>query len=326
LRSQLFFGVTESIGSRSHVLRYQTRFGQYRGCRLPFSSFALPNSFSTVARTLGPVSIFCAPGHVFGGNEGAGASFHILRSRTLFRRYRGLRVPFSCFALPNSFRVVPQASSAIFKFCAPRLFFDTTEGVGARFHVLRYMTLFGRYLGRRGLYSCFTLPDSFGRYRGRRVPISFFAVPDSFKAVPRASGTIFKFCAPGHVFGGTVGVGAHFHVLCSGTYFLRYRWRRVPFSSFALPYSFWALSRSSGLVFKFCSPGHLFGGTKGVRASFQVLRSQTLFGWYRGRRGSFLSFALLDTFLAVSRASGLIFIFCALGLFSGGTEAVVARF
>jgi hypothetical protein len=52
---------------------------------------------------VGPVFMFCALGLIFGGTEGAGSSFHVLRSRARFGRYRGRCVPFSCFALPDSF-------------------------------------------------------------------------------------------------------------------------------------------------------------------------------------------------------------------------------
>jgi hypothetical protein len=101
---RLFFDGTEEVRSRYHVLRSRTRFRRYRGRRVPFSSFVLPESFSTVPRALGPVFMFCPPGLFLGGTEGAGFGFHVLRSRTRFRRYRGRRVPFACFALPDLFR------------------------------------------------------------------------------------------------------------------------------------------------------------------------------------------------------------------------------
>jgi hypothetical protein len=140
------------------------------------------------------VFMFCAPGIAFGGTEGIGSLFHVLRPRNRFRRYRGLRVPFSCFAPPESFSAVPRASGPVFIFCAPGLIFDGNEGVGSRFHVLRSRTRFQRYRGRRDSFSC-------------------FARPDSFSAVLRASGPVFIFCAPGLFFGGTDGVASRFHVL-----------------------------------------------------------------------------------------------------------------
>jgi hypothetical protein len=95
------------------------------------------NRKTGVLRALGPVYMFCAPGPVFGGTGGVGYRFHVLRSRTRFRRYRGHRVPFSCFSLSDPFSTVPTASGAVFRFCAPRLNIGGTEGVGFRFHVLR---------------------------------------------------------------------------------------------------------------------------------------------------------------------------------------------
>jgi hypothetical protein len=80
----LVFGDAESVDSRFHILRALTRFRRYRGRRLLFSCFARPNSFPTVPTSLGPVFMFCAPGHVFGGAKGAGSFFHVMRSRTRF--------------------------------------------------------------------------------------------------------------------------------------------------------------------------------------------------------------------------------------------------
>jgi hypothetical protein len=91
----------------------------------------------------GPVFIFCQSGLIFGDTEDVGSRFHVLRARTRFRRYRGRRVPFSCFALPDSFSVVPRASGPIFLFCVPVLIVDGTEGVGSHFHVLAAGHVFG---------------------------------------------------------------------------------------------------------------------------------------------------------------------------------------
>jgi hypothetical protein len=68
---------------------------------------------------VGPVFMFCAPGLVFGGTEGVVSRIHVLRSRTHFGRYRGRRIQYSCFALPDSFGAVPSASVLVFIFCAP---------------------------------------------------------------------------------------------------------------------------------------------------------------------------------------------------------------
>jgi hypothetical protein len=200
--------------------------------------------------------MFCAHRLIFGGSEGVGSLFHVLRSRTRFRRYRGRLVPFSCFALPDSFFGSTKGVGTLFMFCAPGLIFGGTEVVGSRFHALRSLT-------------------HFRRYRGRRVPFSCFPLPDSFSTVPRVSGHIFMFCAPGLVFGGTEGVESRFHVLRSRNRFRRCRGHRVPFSYFALPDSLSAVARASGPVFMFCAPGLVFGGTEGVLSLFHVLRSRT---------------------------------------------------
>jgi hypothetical protein len=169
--------------SRFHVLRSLSRFQHYRGPQVPFSCFSRPESFwryrgrrhtfSCFARTdsfsavqwaSGPVFMFCAPGLVFGGTECVGSCFHILRARTHFRRYRGSRVSFSCFALPNSFFAVRSASGPLFMFCAPGLVFGCPVGVGSRFHVLRALTRFRRYRGPRVPFSCFARSESFWRY------------------------------------------------------------------------------------------------------------------------------------------------------------------
>jgi hypothetical protein len=160
----LVWGGTEGVGSHLHVLPSQTRFRQYRDVRtpfsffcapefvfsgtegigVPFSCFALPDSFHAVPRASGTIFKFCAPGLIFDGTEGVGSRLHVLRSQTLFRQYRGCRIQFSCFALPDSFGAVPSVSGPVFIFYAPILVFEGTEGVRSRFHVLRSRTLFRR--------------------------------------------------------------------------------------------------------------------------------------------------------------------------------------
>jgi hypothetical protein len=213
------FGGAEGVGSRFHVLRCQTHFRRFRerrvqfyvlrsrtrfrrcgGRRVPFSYFALPDTFSEMRRALGPVFMFCAPELIFGGTEDVGSLFHVLRAQTRFRRYRGRHVPFSCFALLDSFSAVRRASAPVFMFCALRLLSDGTEGIESGFHVLRACT-------------------HFRRYRGCRVPFSSFALPDSFSAVPWASSSVFMFCAPKLIFDGTNGVRFCFHVFASGHVF-----------------------------------------------------------------------------------------------------------
>jgi hypothetical protein len=165
--TRIVFGGTEGVGSRYHVLRSLTRFRRYRGRRVPFSCFALPDSFWAVRRASGPVFMICAPRIVFGGTEGVVSRFHVLHARTRFRRYRGHRVPFSCFALPGLVFGGTEASGPVFLDCAPGLVFGGIEVVVSRFHVLRAGT-------------------HFRRYPGRGVPFSCFALLDSFSAVPRA--------------------------------------------------------------------------------------------------------------------------------------------
>jgi hypothetical protein len=164
----IIFGGIEGDGSSFHVLPARTRFRRYRGRGVPFSCFARPNSFSRVTRASGPVFMFCAPdpfssvtratspifmlcapGRVFGGNEGDGSRFLVLRARTHFRRYRGRRVPISCFARPDSFSTVPRASDPIFMLCAPARVFGGNGGDRSRFHVMLARTHFRAYQGRR---------------------------------------------------------------------------------------------------------------------------------------------------------------------------------
>jgi hypothetical protein len=245
------FDSTEVVGSRFHVLRSRAHFRRYRWCRIPFSCFALPDIFSAVRRASGSVFIVCAPELVFGGSEGVGSRFNVLRAHTCFRQYRGRQVLFLIFALPDSFSAVSRVSGLVFMFCALGLIFGGNEGVGSLFHVLISRSRFLRYRGRWDLFSCFALPDSFSAAPGVAGPFSCFAHTISFSAVPTASSPIFIFCAPGHVFGGAEDVGSRFHVLRSWTRFRRYRGRRLSFLCFALPYSFAVVLRASDPVFMF---------------------------------------------------------------------------
>jgi hypothetical protein len=113
----------------------------YRGCRIPFSYFALPNSFSAIPRASGPVFIFFASERVFDGTDGVGSRFHylgdidgvesrfhVLRSRTCLGLYRGRRVPFSYFAIPDSLSTVPKARGLVFMFYALGIDWGCTKG------------------------------------------------------------------------------------------------------------------------------------------------------------------------------------------------------
>jgi hypothetical protein len=285
---ELVSGGSGGVTSHFIVLHARTRFRRYRGRRVPFSCFAHPGS----------VIMFWAPRLVFGGTEGIGSRYHVLFSRTHFRRCRVRRVLFSCSVRRYSFSTVPRASGLIF---------GGTEGAGSRFHVLRSLT-------------------HFRQCQVRRVPFSCFMLPDSFSAVRRTPGPVFIFCASGPVFRGTEGVVSRFIVLRARTPFRLSRWRRVSFSCFARRDSFSAVprapipafmfcapglvfgGRASGPVFMFCARGLVFGGTEGDGSCFHVLRAGTRFRRYRGLR---VPFARPDSFSAVPRAPGPVFMFCA---------------
>jgi hypothetical protein len=92
-------------------------------------------------------------------------------------------------------------------------------------------------------------------------------------------------------------------------------------------------------------PEFFVDGIEGFGSRFHVLRARTRIRWYQWHQVSFLCFAHPDTFLAVPRASGPVFMFGLLGIFSvvprasgldfmfctpghifGGTEVVDSRF
>jgi hypothetical protein len=192
----LVFSSTEGIGSRILFLCSRARLRRYRRRRVSILCFALPNSFSAVPRVSVPIFMFCAPGLVFGSTVGVGSRFHILHSRTRFRRYRGRWVVFLCSARSDSFSAVLRASGPVIMFFAPGHVFGGAECVGSHFYVFRARA-------------------HFRRYRGRRLPFSCFMLPDSFPAIQRASIAVFLFCAPGLIFGDIEGIGSRFHVLLS---------------------------------------------------------------------------------------------------------------
>jgi hypothetical protein len=227
-----------------------------------------------------------APGLFFGATKGARSHFHVLRCRTHFRRYRGRRVPFLCFALLDSFWAVSRASGPVSMFCAPILVLGGTEGVRSRFHVLLSRTHFGRYRWRRVPFSCFALQDSCSTKLRASNPVCIFCPPGLVLDGPRASGHVFFFCALGRISGYIEGVKSSFHVFRSQTHFGLYRGRRNLFPCFALPDSFSAGSWASVPVFM-----------------------------YRGRQVQFPCFSLQDLFCVVPRASSPVFLFCALGRF-----------
>jgi hypothetical protein len=129
-------------------------------------------------------------------------------------------------------------------FCATRLVFGGTEGVGSRIQVLRAQTHFRVFMfcatghvfgGAEGVVSCFHV------------------------------------FASGLVFGGTMGVGSRFHVMRAQTRFRRYRRRQVSFSCIALPDTFSVVRTTSDPIFMIYAPGVIFGGTEGVGSRFHVV-------------------------------------------------------
>jgi hypothetical protein len=234
----LIFIGTEGVRSRFHLLRAPPRFRRCRGCRVSYSCFPRPKLFPAVPWESGPVFMFCVPEIIFGGTEGARSRFHVLRARTRFRRYRGSRVPFSCFVRPKSFSAVPRAPGPVFMFLAPGLVFGGTVGVGFRSHVLRSVTYFWQCRVRLVPFSCFACPNSILTVTRASGPVSmFFSAGLVFDGV-EGVGSRFHFCVLGLIFVSTEGVPSRFHVSRSRTCFQRYRGRRVPFSCFALPDSF----------------------------------------------------------------------------------------
>jgi hypothetical protein len=194
--SGLVFGTTEGVGCRFHRLRSRTRFRQYRGRPFPFSCFSLPDIFSAVLRASDPVFIFYTPRLVFGGTEGVGSRFHVLRSQTHFRRYRGRRVSFSGFVLSDSLSTAPRTSGPVFMFCALILVFGGTEGVPSHFHVFAPGHICGGTKGVTSRLHILLARTHFWQYRGRKIPFFCFALPDSFSAVPWALGPVFMFLHP----------------------------------------------------------------------------------------------------------------------------------
>jgi hypothetical protein len=191
-------------------------------------------------------------------------------------------------------------------FRALGLVFGGTVGVGSHFHALRTRTRFRRYRRCWVPFSCFHSRTRFWRCGRRQAPFLCFVLSGSFSAVPRASGPVFMFCAPGLIFSGIEVVGSHIHFLHSRTHFRWYRGCRVPFLYFTRPDSFStdprasgpvfmfcaldsfsAVPRASGPVFIFCVSALIFCGTEGVGSRFHVFRSRTHFRLYRGRRVPF---------------------------------------
>jgi hypothetical protein len=90
--------------------------------------------------------------------------FDVLHPRTRLRRYRRRRVPFSCFALPNSFWVVLRALSPFLLLSTLVLIFGDTVGAETRFHVLRSGLILDGIKGVRSLFHVLRSQTRFGRY------------------------------------------------------------------------------------------------------------------------------------------------------------------
>jgi hypothetical protein len=102
------------------------------------------------------------------------------------------------FLLPDSFRAIPRALCIVFKFCAPELIFDGTEGVSAVMMFCAPGLVLGGTEAVEAHFQVLRFRTLFWRNRGRRVPFSFFVLPDSFLTIPRPSGLDFMFCALGN--------------------------------------------------------------------------------------------------------------------------------
>jgi len=289
-----------SARSYFYVLHTRTYFRRYRGPRLPFSCFALPHSFLAVLRASTPVFMFYTPGLILGDFRSDMSCFHVLLSRTHFRRYRERRVPFLCFTLPDSFSAAPRALGPVFIVCsrthfrrhhghqvpfslfAPELIFGGTTGIRSHFHVLPSRTHFRRYRGRQVPFSCFALQRSFSAVLRALAPVLGFALPESLHAIPRASAIVFMFCAPGLIFYVMGCDGSSFHLWYSRNHFRRYKEGRLPFSYFALQVLYSVVPRLSGPCFHIFSPGLVFDSTISVGSRFLILPSRTRIRRYRG--------------------------------------------
>jgi hypothetical protein len=100
--------------------------------------------------------------------------------------------------------------------------------------------------------------------RRASVPVFMFCAPGLVSGDTEGVGSRFHFYTPGLIFDGIEGAVSRFHILRSRTRFRRYRGRRVTFSCFARPDSFFAVPSASVPVFMFYALGLVFGGTESV--------------------------------------------------------------
>jgi hypothetical protein len=100
----------------------------------------------------------------------------------------------------------------------------------------------------------------------------------------------------------------------------------VKFSCFDLTDSFSTVRRVPNIILMFHVSEIIFGGTEGIGSRVHVLRSRAHFRRYVGRRVPISCFAQPDLFLALPRASGPVFFFCAAGHVFVGAEGVWSSF
>jgi hypothetical protein len=146
---ELFFGGTKGVKTLFYILHSRTYFRQYRRRRVPFSCFALPDSFSAVPRASSPVFMFCSPGFVFGGTRGDESRFHVLRSETQFSAVPRMSAPVFMFCASELVFGDTDGTRPVLMFCAFGLIFFEAEGVGSPFLILCSRTHFRRNRWRR---------------------------------------------------------------------------------------------------------------------------------------------------------------------------------
>jgi hypothetical protein len=131
----LVFGGTEGVRSRFHVLCSLTHFR-------PIFMFCASGLVFDGTEGVRSFFMFCTPLLVFADTEGVGSRLHVLRSQNSFSAVPRASCPiFLVLRARTRFRC-SEGVGPVFKYCALRLIFGGTEGVGSRFHVLRSRTHF----------------------------------------------------------------------------------------------------------------------------------------------------------------------------------------
>jgi hypothetical protein len=171
-----------------------------------------------VPRASSKVFKFQAPGLISSGTESVRFNFQILSAWTHFRRYKGRRVQFPSFVLPDSFLVIPRMLGPVFKFHAPELIFGGIESVKSSFQVRAPKLIFG---STEGVGSSFQVSHSRTYFK--------FTLQESLSAIQKASGPVFKFGIVELIFGGINGAKSNFQFSCSKTHFWQYRGTKLGF-------------------------------------------------------------------------------------------------